>query len=288
MTFLTALSAGLGAPICDGISTLLQKIGADQSRKVKSFNLGFLIRILRNPAYALGTALAVIGYGLTLVALQILPLFFVQSLIACSVIVTAFGEHFFLHRKLGGHTYWALFTIMIGLGLLGIGAVTSKTVGDGRMARLSIELGPILLVAIGIVFVYIRPNWSSVGLAALSGLLFGNTSTIGRILTYPHPLWKIVENPLLYSLAFSGILGQYFFIVSLQRATATKCNAVMISMQTLGPALCGLVLFDDEIRHGLEAVVLLGGALVLVGAVVASLDATSRGTHKRRSRRVVA
>ncbi len=280
MTFLTALSAGLGAPLCDGVSTLLKRWVPDQSGKVKAFNLVFLLRILKNPAYVAGTLLAVAGYGLTLVALQILPLFFVQSLVAGSVIVTALGEQFFIKRNLGKHTYYAVLTILVGLVLLGVGAVPSKVAHYSQTSKLIIELGPVLLVLLGAGFVYIRASWSAVGLAALGGLLFGNASTIGRILTFPHPIWELAENPLLYALAFTGILGQYFFLVSLQRATATKSNAVMISLQTLGPAICGLAFFDDQIRSGFEVLVVLGGVLVLLGAVATALDSRRLKTQK--------
>lgn len=268
MTIIAAVAAGIGCSLCNGISTVQQKVGADDESKVRSFDLTLLLRLLKDTPYVLGTLLAIFGYGLSLIALRVLPLFLVQSLIAASVIVTAIGERIFLRkRKFSKQTYLALAIVVAGLVLLSLSAVSGPAIVHNKTAKLIIEISPIPLAAIGAIFIYIRNKLSAFVLAALGGLLFGNTSTIGRILIYPHPFWKIIENPLLYSLTISAILAQYLFIVSLQRTIATKSNAIMISMQTFGPAVCGLLFFDDKIRTGFQLVVLLGSLLVIVGSV---------------------
>lgn len=278
MTVAAAILAGIGCSLCNGISTVQQKVGADDVSKVRSFDLTFLLRMLKNGPYVLGTLLAIIGYGLSLIALRVLPLFLVQSLIAASVVVTALGEYYFLHRRIGPPTYLSLAIVILGLVLLSVGAVPGPATVHSHFTKTFIEFSPLPLAALGILFVYLRNDLSTVGLAALGGLLFGNTSTIGRILVYPHTLWRLVENPLVYSLAFSAIMGQYLFIVSLQRTLVTKSNAIMVSTQTLGPAFCGLFFFDDRIRAGFQIFVLLGCLMVIIGSATTVVDTPSPAT----------
>lgn len=280
MTPFIAYLAAIGCSLFNGISTVQQKIGADHERSVHKLDLTFLLRLLKDQAYLIGTLLAIGGYGLSLVALRILPLFLVQALIAASIVVTAIGERFFLHRKLGKQTYWALTGVIIGLALLSYSAVSGRASTGDNTARLLVEYLPIPLILVGLFFIHMwkRNRISAVGLAALGGLLFGNTSIIGRIIVYPHPLWKLVENPLIFSLLVSAVAGQYLFIVSLQRTAATKSNAVMITMQTLAPAICGILFFDDKIRAGFQTIVILGSALVIVGSAATVIDESPEAT----------
>ncbi|HUC87652.1 MAG TPA: hypothetical protein VMR95_00700 [Candidatus Binatia bacterium] len=272
MDLLIAYAAALGCSICNGVSTVLQKVGADHESGIHSFDLTFLLRLFRNVPYSIGTSLALMAYVLSLVALRVLPLFLVQALIAASIMVTAFGERLFLHKKLSKKTYRALAIIIFGLVLLAISAISGRADTSNHGARLLVELLPLPIALIGLFFLYVRKTMAAGILAALAGLSFGNTSTIGRILVYPTPFWKVVENPLFACLVVSAILGQYLFSVSLQRASATQSNAVMIATQTLGPAACGLLLFGDRVRPGFELVVLLGTLLVIVGSALTAVE----------------
>jgi drug/metabolite transporter (DMT)-like permease len=272
MTPTIAFLAAIGCALCNGISTVQQKVGADHEKMIHSFDLTFLLRLLKNKPYVFGIFLGLAGYCLVLVALRQLPLFLVQAISATSIVVTAYGERVFLHKKIPRQSYWALGAVVAGLALLSVGAVSSRATFGSQQARLLIGLLPIPLAIGGFLFIYVKRRLSAFVLAAFGGLAYGNTSTIGRIITYPHPYWKIAENPLLWSLVGSAVLGQYLFSVSLQRISATRSNAVMISLQTLGPALCGLFFFNDEIRSGFQGLVLLGIIMVIVGSTATAIE----------------
>lgn len=272
MSLLLAYTAALGCSLCNGISTVQQKIGADHSAKSRDFDIFLLLRLFKNAPYLLGTILEIGGYGLSLVALRVLPLFLVQSLIAASVLVTAFGERVFLRKSLGVRTYQSLLIVVLGVILLSVSALSGHATLGNNVARSEVELLPIPILFIGILCIHIRGRVSAFTLAALSGIAFGNTSTIGRILIYPHPLWNIALNPMLYSLISSAVLGQYLFIVSLQRTTATRSNAIMIALQTLCPAFFGLLYFGDRIRPGFELFVFTGSILVILGSALTAVD----------------
>jgi drug/metabolite transporter (DMT)-like permease len=272
MSLAIAYAAAIGCSLCNGISTVQQKIGADHSLKVHNFDLLFLIKLFKNMPYLAGTLLEVIGYGLSLFALRVFPLFLVQSLIAASVLVTAFGERVFLHKALGMRTYQSLCIVVLGVILLSLSALSGHATMGSQLVRREVELLPIPILVIGAICIRIRGRISAFTLAALSGIAFGNTSTIGRILIYPDPLWKILLNPMVYSLILSAILGQYLFIVSLQRTTATRSNAIMIALQTLCPAFFGLLYFGDQIRPNFELLVVVGSILVILGSALTAVD----------------
>jgi len=272
MSIYIAVSAAIACSLCNGISTIQQKVGADHQKDAHSLDLTLLIRLLGDTPYLFGTFLEIAGYGLSLVALQVLPLFLVQSVVAASIVVTTLGERVFLHKRLGGRTYVAVFAVLVGLLLLAVSSVPGRATQGNPTVRLLIELLPLPIIIAGLIFIYKKTRVSAFMLAALGGLAFGNTSTIGRILTYPHPLWKLAESPLIYSLIASAIIGQYLFTVSLQRVTATKSNAIMITLQTLGPAICGLLFFNDQVRSGYEWALLLGTLIVIIGSGATAVD----------------
>jgi hypothetical protein len=278
MFLFIAYAAAIGCSFCNGISTVQQKIGADKEKIIHSFDFMFLLRLLRNFQYSFGTALEILAYLLSLVALRILPLFLVQSLIAASIVVTAFGERLILHRRLTRRTLWMLGTVLAGLVLLAVSAVTGHANDSNYSAKILVEILPLPIAVAGLFFIHWRHILSAFFLAALGGLAFGNTSTIGRILVYPHPFWKIIENPLLASLILSAILGQYLFTASLQRSTATKSNAIMIALQTLGPAFMGLLFFDDRIKAGFAPVVIIGTLLVVIGSAFTAVAESPAAT----------
>jgi len=267
-----AIMAAIGCSLCNGISTIQQKVGADREPNVGVLDFTLLVRLLKNAPYMLGTTLELSGYGLSLVALRILPLFLVQSVIAASVVVTAICDRIFLRTKISRRSTYAILTVLSGLVLLSFGAEPSRAHVGKSALHLIFELLPILLGALGVLCIRIGHKISAIVLAALAGLAFGNTSTIGRILIYPHPVWKLIENPLSWALVGSAILGQYMFTLALQRATATRANASMIAMQTLGPALSGLLFFNDKIRTGFDFVVLVGALLVVIGSVLTAIE----------------
>lgn len=278
MTPAFAYMAAIGCSLCFGISTVQQKVGADREKNIHSFDLTFLLRLLKDKQYTLGLILGVAGYGLILVALRVLPLFLVQAISASSIIVTAYGERLFLHKRLGKQSYWALAAVVAGLAILSVAAVSGRATVGSHGAKLLVEVLPIPLALIGLAFIYMRGRLSAFVLAAVGGLAYGNTSTIGRIISYPHPYWKLAENPLLWSLVVSAVLGQYLFSVSLQRISATKSNAVMIALQTLGPASCGLLFFGDQIRSGFEILVLLAIILVIAGSAATAVAESPAAT----------
>lgn len=259
------LLAAFACAICNGTAAVLQKISADKEKDVSSLDARFLWRLFQNKPYAAGVALDILGWLLTLFAVQYLPLFLVEAIIAANIVVTAVVERLLLHRPMRSKAYLAIAIILAGLTVLALAASPEKAEPINGMLKWLIILAPIPIAMAGYVLARSKTYSASIGLAILGGIAFGDTSIVGRIFSLSQPAWHTVYSPLVFALIASGILGILLFSIALQRAQATTINASMAASQTLVPAIIGIVFLGDDARHGMWYLVVLGISLVLGG-----------------------
>ncbi|HKR81455.1 MAG TPA: hypothetical protein VJR27_00445 [Candidatus Saccharimonadales bacterium] len=268
MVFWLALLVALGCAVCNGVAAILEKISADKKARATSVRVDFLVQFLRDWPYLIGLALDGLAWILTLVAVQTLPLFVVQPIIAFSVVVTALVDRFVLRHRLGGRVRVALVFIFGGLALLALTAAPEKAATVHPVARWCIMLAPIALALLAAPFVKLQKQFATVAIAALSGVAFGGTAVVGRMLVFSHPYWRVVLDPLFWALLGYGLVGILLFTIALQRQRASVVNAAMISFETLAPILTGILLLGDRPRHGLWLVVSTGVVLAFIGTGV--------------------
>jgi drug/metabolite transporter (DMT)-like permease len=260
-----AVGAAIGCAVCNAVAAILQKTSSDKAALIRGYDVGIFVQLVRQWPYAIGLVLD-LGAGIcTLIAVNKLPLFIVQAIIACCVVLTAFLERIFLHRILRLQTYVAALVVLAGLVCVATAAHGESTATVSAGVKYTLAVLPLLLAIIGAVVVRIRSRAGAFILAGLSGCAFGGDSIIGRIMVYPHPLWLVVENPLLWSLIAYGVIGMFFFTAALQRTLATIVNGLMTSTQTIVPLIVGVALLGDTARNGLWLPVWIGCLLVTAG-----------------------
>jgi drug/metabolite transporter (DMT)-like permease len=272
VNFFIPLIAGIGSAISYGISSVLQKVSVDKEVNVATLKVSLFLRLLKDSPYLLGIVLDLGGWVLNLVSVHSLPLFLVQALIASSVVVAALIERIYFHRFLSSRVYIAITAVLVGLILIGVGASPEKTFQPILSVRVVIIIVPILIAILGGIFVRSRKPNSYLSLALLSGLSFGGTSIIGRVITYNHPFMYYVTNPLIWALLAYGVIGIVLFTIALQRSVATKVLAAVIASETLIPILVGSILFNDRAKAGLWIEVWIGVGLVIAGSIVTTLN----------------
>lgn len=260
-----AVGAAVGCALCNAIAAVLQKTSSDKVTAIRSYNMGVVIRLFQQIPYSVGIVFDLLAGVCTLIAVNRLPLFIVQAIIASCVVLTAFLEQIFLKRKLSRQIYIAAVVVLAGLGLLALASHSEKTATISSSVKDIIIVCPFFLFVVGAAAIKLKKRLGAMVLAILSGAAFGGVSIIGRLLVYPSPIWLVAKNPLIWVLIIFGTIGQYFFTAALQRSLATVVNGVMTSAQTVIPLLVGILLLGDTARNGLWAFVWIGCLLVVSG-----------------------
>lgn len=265
--FALAIVAALACALCNGAAAVLQKIGASRQRKATSLDAGMLVHLAHNGPYVLGVALDLIGWALTVFAVRIIPLFLAEAVIATNVACTALLEQVVLKHKLPAATWRWLGVLLAGLVFLGASATRQNAVSVHGLVEWSIIFAPVTCLALGALVARSKRKVAAFVLAGLSGVAFGGTSIVGRVLPITAQWWHVLAQPLFWSLGLYGLAGVWLFTIALQRSLATTVNAWMTAAQTVGPATVGLVFLSDNVRGDTWVLLALGMACALTGVV---------------------
>jgi len=271
MLLFLALLAAIGCAVFNGVAAILEKTGASKHETAKSVHPNLLWRLRKNLAYVIGIVLDLFAWALTLVAVHNLPLFIVQPIIACSVIITLLIEHFLFKHKLSSKFIGSVGIILLGLVLLAVVSTPEKSQAISHNLKWLIVLSPVLLLLLGSVFSKIQKHYSIFTLAALSGISFGGVSVAGRVLVIKQPYVHILYSSLMLAIIAYGILGILFFTMALQRARASVVSATMIACETIVPIIIGISFLGDHPKHNLWALVYIGIVLTLTGTILIGL-----------------
>jgi drug/metabolite transporter (DMT)-like permease len=274
--FWTALLSAVGCALCNGIAAVLQKVSADKEARATTLQASLFFKLLQDWPYLLGTTLDGLAWILTLIAVHSLPLFVVQPIIAFSVVITALVERFAFKRVLNRQGLIAIGLIVAGLLLLAITAAPETAQPVGAAVRWVIIVAPVLIAAAGAVCVRIQKDYAVTTMAALSGLGFGGTAVVGRMLSFELPYWRILISPLFISLVAYGLVGILLFTIALQRQRASVVNATMITFETLAPIVIGLLFLGDHPRSGLWIIMVIGGIVAVTGTLLFTNTATKK------------
>jgi drug/metabolite transporter (DMT)-like permease len=272
MILFLALLAATGCAIFNGIAAILEKIGAGVEKKAISLHPGLLWKLRTNRAYLIGIILDLIAWMLTLFAVHNLPLFLVQPIIACSVMITIVIEHFLLKHRFKLKFIAYVILILLGLIMLALVSTQQKSSTIASTTKWFIVFGPLILADIGSLFIKIQKHYGSFILAAFSGLAFGGVSVAGRAIVFSHPYTHILSNPLFWAIIAYGLVAILFFTIALQRETATTVNATMIAFETIVPIIIGLTLLGDHPKNNLWIVVVIGVVLTFSGTILIAIS----------------
>jgi drug/metabolite transporter (DMT)-like permease len=254
-----AYLAALGCALCYGVGSILEDVGAKRATGVAG--------AMSQPVYLAGLALDAVGWMLSLLALQRLPLFAVQAAVASSVAVTVLLAAWVLHNEIVSRQVIALVVLGAGLVLLAVSAAPDSPAPIAGWVELLIVAGVGAVALGGWAARSLKGERAAGTLGAISGLAFGGTAICARALEADHGLVELLRDPLLIGLAAYGALGLVFFASSLEKGSVTVATASQFSAETVVPALVGLVLLGDHARHGLAGAAAAGFLLTVGGAV---------------------
>ncbi|MET9311242.1 hypothetical protein ABZX12_05420 [Kribbella sp. NPDC003505] len=253
------LAAACAAAAAYGLASVLQASAAGRSGDAGAH------KVVLEPRFILGMSLDAVGFALQVAALQVLPLFVVQSALAASLAVTAVAARS-LGVRLGRREWIAVGGVCLGLGLLGIsaGSEGNPAVGHGFRPALGAAVAVLALVWLSTRLVPGRLHGALLGLIA--GLGFGIVAIAARIIPSLRPA-NLVTEPAAYIAVAAGALAMLCYAAALQRGGVTTATAMLVVGETVFPALVGLLLLGDRARPG-YAVVAAGGFVLAVTAAL--------------------
>ena len=260
-----AILLALGAMTCFGLAAVLQAVATGRTERRPGLDPRLLLQLARQPVFLGSLALNGLGFALHITALQSLPLFLVQAIIAGSVAVTAVLSVRVTGASLARAQWFAVALVVLGLTMLGPSATTGQAAPGGPRAAL------LLLAALGLVVLAawfaarVRGAAGAVLLGLLAGTGFGVVAVSARLL--PPYGAALLGSPLAYVLPLAGATAFLLYSAAMQRGSVTTTTAALVITQTGVPALVGVLLLGDRVREGFLTLAVAGFVLALGGAV---------------------
>ena len=270
----TGLVCALGTAVCYGVGSVLQAVAARRTPTTEGLDPRLLLRLAGSWLYLVGLALDALGFVLMVVAVQSLPLFAVQAVVASFLAVTAVLGAVFLHMSLTPGDWLGLAAVIGGLVLVGLAAAPDRRVTPSHWLGWGALTAAVLLAVLARVFGRRTGASSAAGLGAVAGLAFGTTSIAARLLP-AHLSWtesttslrRLAASPATYALVLAGVVALLAYSTALQRSTVTAATAPLVVGETIAPALVGIALLGDRPREGWAWAAALGFVLAVGGAV---------------------
>jgi drug/metabolite transporter (DMT)-like permease len=270
---LVALIGAAAAAIAYGSATVLQAIGVRHMAAIPD-GATLWTRLIAGRLYALGLTLDVVGFLASVAALRTLPLFLVESAVASSVAVTAVLAVLVLDLRLRRAEITALVVIGVGLVLLAVSAEPGPAHHAGAAAGW-VLLGTVALVALMLLIGLRDANFprASLILATAAGAGYGLVGIAARALAVRDPWWRTAADPVLWALLAQGALAVIAYGFALHRGRVTTVAAITMVVETVFPAIVGLVFLGDAVRPHLTPVAVIGFLATLAGSVALASQA---------------
>ncbi len=251
-----ALFAALLGTAGYGTGSVLQAAGAAR---------GTGPRVMRQPVYMAGLACDGVAWLASLVALQRLPLFAVQALLAGSLAVTVLLSKILLQTRLRGRDVVAILFVTLALAVVaGSSGVQSSRPPPGWFAVAVLAGLSVVVSATLLLYREGRP----IALAVAAGVAFSGAAVGARAADTAHGWLPLLADPVAWTILGFGVTGAMGYARALERATVGPVTAVLWVVEVLVPGVLGVLLLGDGVRAGWTIPALVAVLVALAGCVV--------------------
>jgi drug/metabolite transporter (DMT)-like permease len=271
---LASLIAALVAALFYGIASVMQSVAAHeasnrqpQDADAGGVDPGLLPRMLRQWRFVVSLCLDALGFVAQLIALQRLPLFAVQAIVAANLAVTAVVASLVIKVRLSWREWLAVTGVVAGVGLLGSSAGPEGASQAGVVFKLALIVAIAALGLIGLAAARLRDPARTLALGLVAGFGYGVIGIAARVLNGFEPL-TLLRDPAAYAVAAAGIVSFVFYATALEGGSVTVATAAVVLAETLPPAVIGVVFLGDRTRPGLEPAAIAGFLLAVASAVM--------------------
>ncbi len=272
---LASLTAALVAAVFYGIASVMQSVAAHEASNRPAHDAdaggvdpGLLLRMLRQWRFVLSLCLDALGFLAQIVALQRLPLFAVQAIVAANLAVTAVVASLVIKVTLSWREWLAVTGVVAGVGLLGSSAGAEGATQAGVVFKLALIVTVAALALLGLAAArLLRDPVRTMVLGLVAGFGYGVIGIAARVLNGFDPL-TLLRDPAAYAVAAAGIVSFMFYATALEGGSVTVATAAVVLAETLPPALIGVIFLGDKTRPGLEPAAVAGFLLAVASAVM--------------------
>ena len=198
LSWLGAIVACLGY----GVSSVLQSVAAKRSAEV--VGLTGIVLIIKQVPYLLGLAADTAAFAGNVLALQRLPLFLVQSIVAGSVGVTAVIASL-RGARLSWKDWASLAILGLGLVLLCVTAVPTAATQIPLVDDWIILLASIAPLVVGLIGFRMKNRASAIVMSCAAGLGFSGVALASRGIGAAGISWSLLSDPLLWAIIVHGV-----------------------------------------------------------------------------------
>jgi drug/metabolite transporter (DMT)-like permease len=253
---MVGLLAALAGMLGYGIGTALQAAGAARARG---------LAVMRQPMYLVGLGFDAAAWLASLLALQRLPLFAVQALLAGSLCVTVLLARIFLGTRLRRRDGAAVVLVALALAAVAAasGVQSTKPPPGWFTPTALVTLAAVVLVMTGL---YRRGR--SVPMAVVAGVAFSGSALCARALHAPGGWRQLLTEPVAWAVVGFGVLGAVALSRALERGAVGSAVAVLWVVEVLLPGSVGVLALGDGVRAGWAIPAAAAVAVAVAGCAV--------------------
>ena len=274
---LASLVAALMSAFCYGIAAVMQAMAVrsasrrparirDGSPAAGRVDPGLIVRLLGQWRFVASLGIDIIGFLAQLVALRRLPLFAVQAVIASNLAVTAVFAAWLMQVRLRMREWLAITGVIVGVGLLGTSAGAEGAADVDPPFQIALMVAVAVVALAGMAAARLHGPARTPLLGACAGLGYAVLAVSARILP-GFSVTQLVRSPAAYTLAAAGIVSFMLYATALESGSVTVATAAVVLVETVPPAIVGVMFLGDTTRHGLTGVAVSGFILAVTSAV---------------------
>ena len=256
---LVSLIAAVLAALCYGVASVMQAVAVREASNrspaqagAGGIDAGLVPRMLHQWRFVASMGIDLLGFIAQLVALQRLPLFAVQAMVAANLAVIAVLATVVIGATLSLREWLAVGGVVAGVGLLGSSAGAEGAPPAGGAFKIALIVATAALGLAGLIAARVlRDPARTLVLGTVAGFGFGAVGIAARVLNGFAPL-TLLRDPAAYAVAAAGIVSFVFYATALEGGSVTVATSAVVLAETLPPALVGVLFLGDTTRPGLD------------------------------------
>lgn len=265
---IVSLLCAVGSALAYGTSTLMQAVATRRAHGLAA---------VMTPLVVGAFVVDGLGFLLSLLALDSLPLFVVQSVMASMLVVVVLGARFVLEARLRRLDVTAVVVVIGALVLIGLGSGEQPAVEPPSSFERAMLIATGVLVLVALALYRSGPGWA---LAAVAGLGFSGAAIAARASHHHDGLWAMLWQPMTACIVVGGIIGALCSLRALERLAVGPSAAILSVIEVVVPGAVGVLVLGDTIANGMLPGVVVGLVLAIGGCVVLALSPANRAAEE--------